>query len=284
MISIIITSYNEPKTIGKAIKSFLNQNIKEEYEIIVSAPDKKTQEVAKKYKKVKLFKDPGKGKSLALNLLLPKLKGRIIILTDGDVYVSKNSVNEILKIFEDKKVGAVSGRVIPQNKRNNLFGFWSHLLCHAAHKLREDRNKKDAFLECTGYLWAFRNNIRWFPKDVAEDTIIPIFLWQAGWKIKYAEKAKVYVKYPNNLNDFIKQKTRTAKAHKNIGKYANEIPRMKTFFNEVAGSFIVLTYPITLKEFWYTLLLFPARLYIWLIAYFKRENYQDGWERVESTK
>lgn len=284
MISIIITSYNEPKTIGKAIKSFLNQNIKEKYELIVLAPDKATLNVAKRYKKVKIFQDAGKGKSFALNLLLPKLKGRIIISTDGDTYVGKNSVNEILNIFKDPIVGAVSGRVVSQNKKNNLFGYWSHLLCHAAHKSREKRNIRKEFLECSGYLWAFRNNLRWFPKDVAEDTIIPIFLWQAGLKIKYAEKAKVYVRFPNNLKDFIKQKKRTAESHKNIGKYAHNIPRMKTFFNEVAGSFIVLTYPMTIKEFWYTLLLFPARLYIWIIAYFKRTQYQDGWERVESTK
>ena len=62
MISIIITSFKEPKT-GKAIESFLNQKIREKHEIIVSAPDIETQNIVKRYKQVKLFKDPGKGKS-----------------------------------------------------------------------------------------------------------------------------------------------------------------------------------------------------------------------------
>src|SRR3989338_1946959 len=139
MISIIITSYKEPRTIGKAIESFLKQKIREEYELIVSAPDRETQEVVKRYskkfKQVKLFKDPGKGKTLAINLLLPRLKGEIIILTDGDVYVSSDSINKIIDAFKDKKVCCITGRPFSINPRDNLFGYWSHMLCNAAHKI-----------------------------------------------------------------------------------------------------------------------------------------------------
>ena len=103
MISIVITSFNEPKTIGRCIDSFLNQKIKESYELIISAPDKETQDIvnhySRRYSQIKLFKDPGKGKAFAINLLLPHLRGEIIILTDGDVYVSNNSVEEIMKKF-----------------------------------------------------------------------------------------------------------------------------------------------------------------------------------------
>jgi len=182
MLSIIITSYKEPKTIVKAIESFLNQDITEKFELIVSAPDKETLDIAKKYaekhKQLKIFQDPGKGKSYALNLLLPKLKGEIVILTDGDVFVSRNSVSEILEKFKDKKVGCVSGQPASINSKQNILGYWSHILTHAAHKLRQKRDKQNNFLECSGYLWAFRNNIiKRFPLDVAEDSIIPILFW-----------------------------------------------------------------------------------------------------------
>src|SRR3989344_675165 len=99
MISIVISSFREQKTIGKCISSIINQDIKEEYELIVSSPDEETLNVVKKYQKknkiIKIFVDPGKGKSYALNLLLLKLKGRILIFTDGDVYLSDNAINEI---------------------------------------------------------------------------------------------------------------------------------------------------------------------------------------------
>ena len=52
MISVIITSFKEPKTIGRAIEGFLQQDLKrKKFELIVSSPDRETQEVVKKYQK-----------------------------------------------------------------------------------------------------------------------------------------------------------------------------------------------------------------------------------------
>src|SRR3989338_8940241 len=106
-ISVVITSYKEPKTIGKAIEGFLKQDVKVE-EIIVSAPDEETLDVVKKYsarnKKVKIFQDPGEGKGYALNQLLLELRGNIIVLSDGDVYVNENSLKYLLEPFKDPKV------------------------------------------------------------------------------------------------------------------------------------------------------------------------------------
>ncbi|MEM3405622.1 MAG: glycosyltransferase [Candidatus Pacearchaeota archaeon] len=293
MISIIITSFKEPKTIGKAIESFINQKIKEKYELIVCAPDEETLNVARKYskknKKIKIFQDPGKGKSYALNLLLPKIKGRIIILSDGDVYVSRNSINEILEKFEDDKIGCVTGRPISINSKNDLFGYWSHVLFDAAHKLRLKNYKQGKFIECSGYLWAFRNGIiKDFPINVSEDSIVPILFWKKGYKIAYAEKAEVYVKNPNNLHDFIEQKKRNIKGHESLSLHVKNPPRMKTFFSEIKNSYFLLFYPKNFKEFLFTLILFPLRLYIWLLTFYhikiKKQPYKDGWKRIESTK
>ena len=51
MISIIITSYKEKESIGKAIESFVKQNIKEDYELIAAAPDEETGNEIKKYER-----------------------------------------------------------------------------------------------------------------------------------------------------------------------------------------------------------------------------------------
>ena len=291
MISIVITSFNEPNTIGKAIESFTNNKIKEKYELIVSAPDKETQEVVKKYKKAKLFKDPGKGKTFALNQLLPKLKGNIIFLSDGDVYVSENSINNILDFFKDKKVGCVTGKPVPINSRDNLFGYWSHLLCYAAHKMRLKRDRKDEFLECSGYLWAFRNNfISEIPRETAEDSIVPLLFYSKGYKIRYAPSAEVYVKYPSNLYEFTSQKKRTSKAHETLKNFVDikKIPRMKSLKNEALSSYILFSFPRNIKEFLWTLFLFPVRLYIWMSSFFslhvKKDSRVDGWQAVKTTK
>ncbi|MBS3080618.1 glycosyltransferase [Candidatus Pacearchaeota archaeon] len=292
MISIVITTFNEPQTIGKAIESIVKQKIKESYELLVVCPDKPTIKViesyAKKYPQVKHVMDDGKGKSYAINLLLKELIGRIIILTDGDVYVSENSINHIIEVFKDEKVGCVSGRPVSIEDKNTMLGYWSHLLCDSAHYLRLERNKKNDFLECSGYFWAFRNNIiESFPLDVAEDSVIPCMFWKKRYKIKYSPNSIVYVSYPKNFQDFIKQKKRTIKSHEKIHKYIEKRPKMKTFSSESLGIWYVLLYPSTIKEFFYTLIVIPVRAYLWFIAYKEyilKKEYNDAWERVESTK
>jgi cellulose synthase/poly-beta-1,6-N-acetylglucosamine synthase-like glycosyltransferase len=292
MISIIITSFNEPKTIGKAIESIINQKIKEEYELYISAPDEPTLEIAKQYqeknKQIEVFIDPGQGKSYAINLLMPKLKGRIIILTDGDVYVSEDSINKIIDLFKNEKVGCVTGRPVSIEKRNHILGYWSHMLCDSAHKLRSERNRIDDFLECSGYFWAFRNNvIKEFPLDVAEDTIVPCFFWRKGFKIKYSPKSEVFVSFPDHLDDYMKQKKRTIKAHEKIHRYVKNPPKMKTFSNELLGLFFVLNHAKGMREFVYALLAVPLRGYLWFSAYreyLMKTEYSDAWDRVESTK
>ncbi|MFA5857130.1 MAG: glycosyltransferase [Candidatus Pacearchaeota archaeon] len=295
MISIVITAYKEQETIGKAIESFINQKIKTDYELIVSAPDMETLTEARKYsvknKHIRLLKDPGKGKSYALNLIIKKLRGDIIILTDGDVYVSVDSVNEIIDLFNDKSIGCVTGRPTPMENKKTKYGYWANFLFDSAHKWRKKLFHDKNFLECSGYLWAFRNNIiDKIPLDVAEDTVVPSYFWIKGYKIGYAEHARVYVKNVDNWDDWIKQKTRTSKAHETLHKYVdvNKIPRTKTFWNEAKGAFSLFTYPRSLKQFWWSIELLFARLLMWTKVFkdtkLEKKEYQDGWERVESTK
>jgi ADP-heptose:LPS heptosyltransferase len=288
-ISLIITAFKEPN-IDKAINSALNQTYKGKYEVIVSAPDEKTLKVAKKYK-LKTFKDPGKGKAYALKLIFNKFKSDILVLTDGDVSIGKNSIKFLLNHFRDPGVGVVTGRPMAMNPKNDKYGFFSHLLLDAgAHKVRSELNKKNKFIECTGYLFAIRNIIKNFPLDVAEDSVIPYLIWKKGYKIKYEPNANVYVKYPSKIGDFIKQRKRAGVgSHSKLDKYFPDFPRVKTFKNEVfKGPFWALKYPSNLKEFIWTLNLFPIRFYIWFSYYFdaiiRRKTYGDGWERIESTK
>ncbi len=294
MLSVIITTFCEPN-IRMAINAVLEQKIPDDFELIVAAPDVETENLVTAYKKtypqIRYFKDPGRGKSFALNVLFKEVRGDILIFTDGDVVLGKNSVKRILKYFSDPAVGVVSGRPVPSNSRNNLFGYWAHLLFEAgAHSIRKKLFSQEKFLEASGYLLAIRANIiNEIPLDVAEDAIIPYLFWKRGYKIAYAEDAEVFVKSADNFRDFVKQRVRTAKAHETLTKYAPDFPRVKSLWNEIIfGWHPALSYPKTPRELLWTLALFPARLYIWARVHYehkiKRKQYNDAWERVESTK
>ncbi|MDD5178572.1 MAG: glycosyltransferase [Candidatus Nanoarchaeia archaeon] len=296
-LSIVITAFKEEKTIAKAIESIIKQKIDYPYELIVSSPDKPTTEIvnsySRKYKQVKHFKDPGKGKSFALNLLFKELKGKsdILLFTDGDVFLGESSVNEMVRPFKDPFVGVTAGRVIPVDSKETMFGYWSHLLADAgAHRIRQKRSDQNKFLEASAYIFAFRNNIvDKIPVDVAEDSIIPFYFWKKGFSIRYVPEATVYVKNPESIKEWFLQRKRTANAHTKLKNYEPNFPKVKSFTNEIKeGIFPALTYAKNLKEFYWTLRLILARFGMWFSMYyelkFKNKHYVDGWERAESTR
>ena len=296
MISVIITSFNEAGIIGRAIEGILSNDFKQKYELIVAAPDTDTQKVverySKKHKHIKYFKDQGRGKANALNELFKIVKGDVLVLTDGDVVVGRHALKPLLDMFAEKIVGCVSGRPVATNPKRMMLGYFSHLLLDAgAHRIRAEQDRKEGFIECSGYLFAFRNGlVKEIVTDVAEDTVIPYLIWKQGYRIRYAPSARVYVKYPMNLRDFIRQRKRaTAGSHAKLTKYYPDFPKVKTFWNEVRkGSLWALRYPRTFEELSWTFLLFFIRLYIWFSYYFeasvRKKEYGDAWERIESTK
>ena len=369
MVSVIITTYKEPKTLKKSLDIILKE-IGEENEVLVVGPDKDTEKVIQKfvneYKyttnntnqektireirgKLVHIRDKGKGKPAALNLAFShchrksaswrtnghqrtkqfrdKSDNDILILTDGDVWPLEGFLKKLLEPFnfsvianperngkkqrakqsrakqnnKRKPVGAVTGRPVSVSPKNTMFGYWSHLLVDAAHQRRLKLSRAGEYLDCSGYLYAIKRlPITHYPLPttlLSEDNYISQLIWQSGYKIAYASEAKVYVKYPDNFKDWILQKRRSTGGYVQKSdarcQMSDVRERMRTFPKEIIhGTWFALTYPKNLKEFWWTILLFAARLYLWLLIFWDhkilrkkfKQGFEGGWERIESTK
>ena len=71
--------------------------------------------------------------------------------------------------------------------------------------------------------------------------------------------------------------------------FGNKVPRMRSFKNEIIyGTWKALTYPNSPSEVLYTIMLFGARLYLWIRIYIdlhlKKSDFEEIWKRVETTK
>lgn len=286
--SVIITSFREPKTIGNAVKVIVPQLDRED-ELIVIAPDNETLEAARKIsKKVKTIQDKANGKSAAMNLATLKAKGEILIWTDGDIYVSKNCVRELSKHFEKKEIGAVSARPISIDKINNKFAYWGKILAEVAHEQRLKKTRKNEFIFCSGYLFAIRKKL--MPKLpeqlLSEDGYISHLVYKKNYKILYEPKAQAYVTYPKNFRDWIKQKKRSVGGYNQINKLLNV--KIRSFSKESSNFWMLFKYVKSLKQLFWLIELFVARVYLWATIYWdinvKKKKREELWERVESTK
>ena len=311
MISVIITSFKEPNTIGKCIECIADKKysgIESPFEIIQVSPDELTLKAGlKAARQLNLSKkeyrhiiDPHKGKPFALKLALSKAKGDIIILTDGDTFFEKNSVAEILKPFKNPNVGGVSGRPRSQDKKDNIFGYWGNLLSDSAdHRRKHTMKEKDhyyisneTFFPMSGYIMAMRNISIDIPQNVlSDDAYISYSIRNKGYDIAYAPNAICYVKYPTNLKDYFKQKVRSLGGFKQLEKFGvfKRDKQSRSFLIELGYSFFVFKYAKNFKEFFWSLWLFPIRLITWIKIFFervilKKDMGSTGWERIESTK
>lgn len=290
MLSVVITAFKESESVKKCIESIRNQNLKN-YEIIVLAPDDETLKSAKSMK-VKTIKDQGRGKPAALNIAFKKARGSIIVLTDGDVYLERNTLNYLIGHFKDKKVGAVTGRPVSLNPRNTMLGFWSHLLTDAgAHEERLERAKQGKFIVCSGYLYAIRKGLvkKINENSLSDDAVVSYIIWQKGRKIFYEPRSIVYVKYPATIKDWVKQKRRSFAGYHQTAEWFKNAPKMRTFKLEILKGFSrSIEYTSSVRELFYLFVLFLIRFYTWLLTYYdlkiRKKSFEQIWQRVETTK
>ncbi len=208
MISVGIAVHNEEKTIGKVLNFWLNEPI-DEIVVVSSGSTDKTNDLIKRIKSAKvkhIIEDMRMGKPFAVNKILKKARGSILIMTDGDVFPEKDCTKKLVSHFIDKKVGLVAGYPTPLNTKG-MFGYWTKMSFDVLHEKR----LREIELDVTGNLYAFRRNlVRRIPEQtMLDDTYIALMVKKAGYDIVYEPQAKVKVGVVESLEHFIKQKTRT---------------------------------------------------------------------------
>ena len=307
-ISIIVTAANEPSSISLCIDRLLNTDLngfKDSknylFEIITVIPDDVTNKIAtetiNKYssfilRHVKLI-DPWQGKPFALNLAFKKAKGDYLVLTDGDVYFSKNSLSYLInKLVKGDKYSAVTGRPVSKDLKNNYWGYIGHLLADAANDKRQVTmidNKK--FFVMSGYIIAMKNLNLSLPKDcLSDDAYLSYLLLNKKLQIGYEPTACVYVKYPKSFKDWMNQKSRSVGGYMQLWTYGvvRKETKVRNFWKDLEYFIFPLKYSRNLKEFIWSLCLYPLRLYLWLRIFWeqkiKRKEVFEPWTRIESTK
>jgi len=298
MISVVIATYKELNTLPKALEAIKREKVADE--ILVVAPDQETENLVKeKYPEVRFLKNEKIVKSAAINLAFGQAKGEIVVLTDGDVIIKKGSIKLLVRALEKKENGLVCGRPVSVNPSNNLFGYWSHFLCFAAHQMR----LKNKIFPASGNLCALKKNLfSLIPEEtMIDDALLTQVVLSKGYQVVYSKEAEVFVKYPKNFKDWLKQKTRatggyvekSTRSSDRVARLNNrarfKIGKMRNLWQEIKeGIRLFFTYPKNLKEFFWTILLYLARIYLWILIFWqikiRKRGAKDLWKRVESTK
>lgn len=120
-VSLLIAAYNEEVTIDEKVRNTLDLDYPKEKIQIVFITDGSTDSTTDKLKKFQdilvLHEDIRAGKMAAIKRAIPFIKEDIIIFTDANTFLNKLAVKELVKHYQNKKVGAVAGekRILVEN-------------------------------------------------------------------------------------------------------------------------------------------------------------------------
>lgn len=255
-VSIIIPTYNEEKVIKKKLintLSLINQQNKME---IIVADDGSTDDtvnivknLGRKWRnKIKLVSCiEHRGKPSILNAACKAAQGKIIIVSDADVFLTKESVYNIISDFSDPSIGAVCGKETIINPHNNVATKIECRYRNFFHSLRAvEKTTNFPPIPFHGGLMAFRKELyRDIPHDtIGDDHEIAIRIWRSGYKVIY-DPNSIFLEYATgSLSELYEQKRRRAR-----GVIQCIIRNKDILFNKKAGSFGSVRFPILASEF-----------------------------------
>ncbi len=222
-ISIIIPAYNEEKHIGTALKSIFSSNYprkKMEVMVIDDGSKDNTVKIANKFP-VRIVKHKkNMGKIFALNNGIRKAKNEVIVTTDADTILRKNTIGLLVQSFTDPKVGAVGGiykAIRRYSFKKNPFKYLLERLQSLEYfgfsLIRKEQEVLNSILVIPGSVAAYRKSalkkVGGFDYDtVIEDYDITLKMHKAGYKVRCDKNAVAWVLAPQTIKSLVRQRTR----------------------------------------------------------------------------
>ena len=114
LVSVVICTRNRNEDLRRCLESLQMYKDRDDVEVLVVDDKSSTShagEVVARYPNCRYFKDLGLGQGQAKNIGIREALGNYIAFTDDDVVVQPNWLENLIRNFDDPKVGYVSGQV-----------------------------------------------------------------------------------------------------------------------------------------------------------------------------
>ncbi|MCF8332342.1 MAG: glycosyltransferase family 2 protein [Bacteroidales bacterium] len=216
-VTLLITAFNEQDFIEQKVKNSRALKYPSEKMKIVwctDGSDDGTPELLRKYDNITVFhKNERKGKIHAMNRAAQLVDTPIIIFSDANTDLGKDSVRRIVNMFADPKVGCVSGeKRIYSKAEDSAAGAGEGLYWKYESMLKRWDSELYSVVGAAGELFAVRNEL--FedvePDTLLDDLIISLRIAMKGYTIQYDPEAYAIENASANLKEELKRKVRIA--------------------------------------------------------------------------
>jgi len=217
-VTLFVAAYNEKDYVDAKVEnsfSLLYPKEKVKQLWITDGSDDGTPEILARYKDkgVEVYhEDKRGGKIGAMNRGMAFVKTPIVIFSDGNTMLGKESIQRIVNLFKDPKVGCVSGeKRIFSKEADSAVGsegiYWKY-----ESKLKKWDAELYSVVGAAGELFAIRTELF---QEVEKDTLLDDFIISLriaikGYTIQYDPEAYAIESASANVKEELKRKIRIA--------------------------------------------------------------------------
>ena len=231
-VTLFVSAYNETDFIDKKVTNSLQINYPKEklkHVWITDGSTDGTEKYLEQYNFIEVYhQDARNGKTGAINRGMKFVTTPIVVFSDANTDLNKESINEIVRLFKDPSVGCVAGekRIHLKGKDNAVNSgegfYWKY-----ESIIKKKESELNSVIGAAGELFAIRTSLFEEIEDdtILDDFIISMQIAQRGYKIKYAPNAYATERASVNIKEELKRKVRIA-----YGGF-QAIPRLKKSLN-----------------------------------------------------
>ena len=216
-VTLFITAYNEKDFVHEKLNNSFNLDYpadKLKIMWVTDGSDDGTPDLLRQYQNViVLHDDLRKGKISAMNRGIQYVTSPIVVFSDANTLLGKQSIREIVRLFIKPGVGCVSGekRIFKKDK-DSAAGAGEGLYWKYESKLKQWDAELYSVVGAAGELFAVRTELYQMVEadTLLDDFIISLRIAMQGYTIQYSPEAYAMETSSVNVKEEMKRKIRIA--------------------------------------------------------------------------
>jgi Glycosyltransferases, probably involved in cell wall biogenesis len=214
-VTLFVAAYNEKDYVDTKIQNSFSLDYpqhKVKHVWVTDGSNDGTPDLLRKYEGVEVYHlDARGGKIGAMNRGMQFVKTPIVIFSDGNTMLGKESIRRIVNLFADPKVGCVSGeKRIYSKEKDAAAGAGEGLYWKYESTLKKWDAELYSVVGAAGELFAIRTELF---QEVERDTLLDDFIIslrvaQKGYTIQYDPEAYAIESASANVKEELKRKIR----------------------------------------------------------------------------
>lgn len=203
-VTVVIPAHNEETVIESKLLNHLQLDYPEGQLKIIVLDDTSTDqtfEIASRIQSehpftVEVFQvSDGKGKTHAINTLMPTLKSDIVVFSDANVYLRSDAIRRVVEVFNDPVIGCVAGQLNYVNEDVSGPSFSNGLYWRYEEFIKQCESNTGSMMGADGAIFAIRRPLyRTLDSNILDDFSTSVGVICQGYRLAYSSDICAYEK------------------------------------------------------------------------------------------